>query len=169
MLLCPHGNHLDYQIRLSQNVISLPFVYDNVLLASADDKPWTVLYVEDNVDNIELVERILARQGNLKFLGATNGPAGIALAREHRPDVILMDINMPAMGGLAVLEVLLADPITAAIPVLALSSDAYPKQIENVIAAGFFGYMTKPFVIDELEAMVGAAIAHSTAKKLSQP
>lgn len=136
---------------------------------SAYDKPCTVLYVEDNADNLMLVEEILTRHHNLKFLAATNGPAGILLAREHGPDVILMDINMPSMSGLAVLEVLLADAKTAGIPVVALSSDAYPKQIEKGIKAGFFSYMTKPFKIDELEAVVEAAIAHSTAMKLSRP
>ncbi|OEZ63882.1 MULTISPECIES: response regulator [unclassified Duganella] len=133
------------------------------------DKPRTVLYVEDNADNMQLVERILTRHPRLTFLAATNGTAGIQLAREHRPDVILMDINMPVMGGLAVLEVLLGDPETAHIPVLALSSGAYPKQIEMGIKAGFFGYMTKPFRIEELEAAVALAIAHSTAKKFSHP
>ena len=145
---------------------SLP--HDNVRPTAAYDKPCTILYVEDNADNLALVEQILARHVELKFLAAMNGPDGIILAREHRPDVILMDINMPAMSGLSVLETLLADPITSGIPVVALSSDAYPRQIEKGLHAGFYGYMTKPFMIDELEAAVAAAIAHSTAKKLRQ-
>lgn len=150
-------------------LMSLPLTHDKARPVSAYDKPCTVLYVEDNADNLALVEQIFARHSNLKFLAATNGPAGILLAREHTPDVILMDINMPTMSGLAVLEVLLGDAKTAGIPVVALSSDAYPKQIEKGIEAGFFGYMTKPFLINELEAVVEAAIAHSTAKKLSHP
>lgn len=138
-----------------------------VSAVSVYDKPCTVLYVEDNADNLALVEQILTRHPGLTFLGATNGPDGILIARERRPDAILMDINMPSMSGLSVLEALLGHPDTAGIPVLALSSDAYPKQIETGIKAGFFGYMTKPFLIDELEAALASAIAHSTTKKLS--
>jgi CheY-like chemotaxis protein len=136
---------------------------------SASERPCTVLYVEDNADNLALVEEILSRRPGLRFLAATNGPAGILLAREHAPDVILMDINMPSMSGLAVLDVLRADAKTAGIPVVALSSDAYPQQIEKGIKAGFFGYLTKPFMINELEAAVKAAVAHSTVRKLSRP
>ena len=147
--------------------MAFPFNLAEGCPVSAYDKPCTVLYVEDNADNLALVEQILTRHRNLKFLAATNGPTGILLAREHRPDVILMDINMPSMSGLAVLEVLLANAKTANIPVVALSSDAYPKQIEKGIKAGFFGYMTKPFMINELEAVVESAIAHSITKKLS--
>lgn len=148
--------------------MAFPLNYEMGCPTPVYDKPCTVLYVEDNADNLELVEQILTRHPNVTFLAATNGLAGILLAREHQPDAILMDINMPSMSGLAVLEVLLGDPKTAGIPVVALSSDAYPKQIEKGIVAGFFCYMTKPFMIDELEAAVAAAIAHSTAKKLRQ-
>jgi CheY-like chemotaxis protein len=148
-------------------IMAFPLAQEKGCSLSMYGKPCTILYVEDNIDNLALVEQILTRHAGLTFLAATNGPAGILLAREHPPDVILMDINMPSMSGLTVLEVLLGDQKTANIPVVALSSDAYPKQIEKGIGAGFFAYMTKPFLIEELEAAVAAAIDHSAAKKFS--
>jgi CheY-like chemotaxis protein len=151
-----------------ERIMAFPLNQEKDWPGPAYQEPCIVLYVEDNADNLALVEQIFTRHPGLTFLAATNGPAGILLAREHRPHVILMDINMPSMSGLAVLEVLLGDPKTAHIPVVALSSDAFPKQIEKGIEAGFFAYMTKPFLIDELKATVAAAIVHSATHKLSQ-
>ena len=148
--------------------MSLSSSHANARPISPNGKPCTVLYVEDNADNLALVEEILARQGGMQFLAAIDGPTGIALARKHKPDVILLDINMPGMSGTAVLQVLLMDPQTACIPIIALSSNAYPRQVEKGLESGFFDYMTKPFMIAELEAVVEAAFAHSIAKKNSQ-
>ena len=72
------------------------------------------------------------------------------MARLHKPDLILMDINMPMINGFAALKMLQADPATARIPVIALSSDAFPRQIERGLVAGFHGYLTKPYRLGEL-------------------
>jgi CheY-like chemotaxis protein len=109
-----------------------------------------VLYVEDHPANMTLVENLLARRVDLQLLKATNGRMGIAMARAYQPQVILMDINLPGMSGYEILEILRANAETTHIPVIALSSDAFPHQIEKGIRAGFFRYVTKPYKITDL-------------------
>ena len=87
------------------------------------------------------------------MLSAHNGNLGIALARAHIPDVILMDINLPGISGFQALRILREDPVTALIPVLAISANAMPRDIEKGLEAGFFRYLTKPIKVNEfLEA-----------------
>lgn len=110
----------------------------------------SVLYVEDSPANITLVEHLITRRGDVKFLSATTGAQGIEMACEHLPVIILMDIQLPDISGYDALRYLRAIPATAHIPVMALSSEAYFRQIEEGIAAGFCQYVTKPFKIAEL-------------------
>lgn len=110
----------------------------------------SLLYIEDNAANIALVENVIARRGDLNFLSATTGAQGIEMASTYRPVVILMDIQLPDISGYAALKYLRAIPATAGIPVMALSGEAYSRQIEQGIAAGFCQYLTKPFKIAEL-------------------
>jgi CheY-like chemotaxis protein len=123
-----------------------------------------VLYVEDNRANMALVERLMARRGDVEFLSAFNARTGIAMARDRLPHVILMDVNLPDMNGMDALQVLRGDAVTAAIPVIALSSDAFPRQIEKGIEAGFFQYLTKPFRVEDLNAAIESALAESDAR-----
>ena len=117
----------------------------------------TLLYVEDNQANLQLVEQIIARRPDMLLLGATNAAHGIELAGVARPDVILMDINLPGMSGIDAMRILRADPVTAHIPVLALSANATPRDIERGLAAGFFRYLTKPIKVNAfLETLDGA-------------
>ncbi len=109
----------------------------------------TVLCVEDNSANLKLVEQLVARRPDIQLLGARDGRRGIELAREARPDVILMDINLPGISGLAALRILAGDPATARIPVVALSANAMPRDIEKGLEAGFFRYLTKPIKVNE--------------------
>ena len=85
----------------------------------------------------------------MRLLSATNGILGIELARGQRPDVILMDINLPGMSGIKAMQILRADSLTAHIPVVALSANAMPRDIERGLQAGFFRYLTKPLKVDE--------------------
>jgi PAS domain S-box-containing protein len=120
----------------------------------------TVLYVEDNLANVELVEQILAGRVNLRLLRAQDGTQGIDMARRHMPDVILMDINLPGISGIEALDVLRQDAATKHIPVLAVSANAMPLDIAQGLAAGFFCYLTKPFRVNEfLEALDLALVA----------
>ena len=109
----------------------------------------TLLYVEDNPANLRLVVQIIARRPTMRLLSATNGILGIELARGQRPDVILMDINLPGMSGIKAMQILRADSLTAHIPVVALSANAMPRDIERGLQAGFFRYLTKPLKVDE--------------------
>jgi len=118
----------------------------------------TLLYVEDNHANLELVAQLLARRADLQMLSATDGQQGVDLARRACPDVILMDINLPGMSGIEALQVLRADPCTAHIPVLAISANAMLGDIEKGMDAGFFSYLTKPINLDELTASLEAAL-----------
>jgi len=114
----------------------------------------TLLYVEDNQANLMLVEQIIEGYPRIRMLSAHNGNLGIALARAHLPDVILMDINLPGISGFQALKILREDPLTAHIPVLAISANAMPRDIEKGLEAGFFRYLTKPIKVNEfLEAL----------------
>jgi CheY-like chemotaxis protein len=112
----------------------------------------TVLYVEDNPANLKLVEMLVARRADLKLLTAGTGALGVDLARAHQPDVILMDINLPGISGIKALAMLRQETATARIPVIALSANASPRDIERGLTAGFMKYLTKPIKVDELMA-----------------
>jgi PAS domain S-box-containing protein len=135
--------------------------------ASADATRRTVLYVEDNPANMQLVEELIARFQDLGLLTAVNGIMGIDLARIHQPEVILMDINLPGISGIKALKILRDDPATAHIPVIALSANAMARDIEKGLEAGFFRYLTKPIKIKELMATLNEALelAEKTAEE----
>jgi CheY-like chemotaxis protein/nitrogen-specific signal transduction histidine kinase/HPt (histidine-containing phosphotransfer) domain-containing protein len=118
----------------------------------------TVLYVEDNPANLKLIGQIIARRANSRLLTATDGESGIKLARTHHPDVILMDINLPGISGIEALQSLREDPATADIPVVALSANAMPDDIEKGQVAGFFRYLTKPINIDDFSDALDSAL-----------
>ncbi|MEI7845138.1 MAG: response regulator [Chloroflexota bacterium] len=109
----------------------------------------TLLYVEDNPANLKLVEQIIERRPDIRLLTAVNGTSGVELARYSQPDVILMDINLPDISGIEALKILRAGPLTARIPVIALSANAMPRDIKNGLEAGFLRYITKPIKINE--------------------
>ena len=125
----------------------------------------TLLYVEDNPANLKLVEQLIARRPTLRLLTAVDGNQGIQLARAHQPDVILMDINLPGISGIEALRILRDDPETADIPIVALSANAMPRDIEKGLAAGFCSYLTKPIKVKEFMDALDAALlsAHAHA------
>ena len=121
----------------------------------------TVLYVEDNPANLELIEQLIARRPDLRLLSAINATIGIEFARAYHPDVILMDLNLPGISGVEALMILRADDSTAHIPVIAVSANAVPRDIAKGLAAGFFNYLTKPIKVDQFMDALDAALAHS--------
>jgi CheY-like chemotaxis protein len=123
-----------------------------------------VLCVEDNPANLRLVTEVLARRTNIRLISAVDGRSGVLLARSAQPDVILMDVNLPGISGITALHLLAADPVTAHIPVLALSANAMPRDIEKGLRAGFFGYLTKPIRLDEFLHALDGALAHAAAQ-----
>ena len=118
----------------------------------------TLLYVEDNLANLALVEQLIARRSDIRLLTAVNGTLGVELARDSRPDVILMDINLPGISGIEALKVLREDPATAHIPIVALSANAMPRDIKKGLEAGFFQYLTKPIKINEFMGALDGAL-----------
>jgi signal transduction histidine kinase/ActR/RegA family two-component response regulator len=123
----------------------------------------TLLYVEDNPANLELVEQLIARRPDLRLLSAADARLGIEYARACLPEVILMDINLPGLGGLEAMKILRADPVTAHIPVIALSANAVPRDIERGLEAGFFGYITKPIVVGRFMDALDESLAVAKA------
>jgi CheY-like chemotaxis protein len=124
----------------------------------ADAQLRTLLYVEDNPANLMLVEDLIARRPDIRLLSAMDGNHGVEIARASRPDVILMDINLPGISGIQALKILREDPATAHIPVVALSANAMPRDIEKGLAAGFFRYLTKPIKVNEFMDTLDAAL-----------
>jgi len=121
----------------------------------------TVLYVEDNPANLELIEQLIARRPELHFLSAADGNLGVEFARAYHPEVILMDIGLPGISGVEAMKILRADPATAQIPIIALSANAMPRDIERGLAAGFFNYITKPIKVDQFTEALNAALKFS--------
>jgi PAS domain S-box-containing protein len=123
----------------------------------------TLLYVEDNPANLKLVERLVDRRSDLRLLSAIDGNRGVELARSCQPDVILMDINLPGISGTEALKILREDKATAHIPVMALSANAMPRDIERGLEAGFFRYLTKPIKVAEFTDALNVALEFAEA------
>ena len=128
-----------------------------------DVAPFTVLCVEDNPANLLLIQKLVARRPEIRLLSAGDGLRGIEIAKSARPDAILMDINLPGISGLAALRILADDPATATIPVIALSANAMPRDIDRGIEAGFFRYLPKPIKVAEFMETLDMALKLSSA------
>jgi CheY-like chemotaxis protein len=118
-----------------------------------------VLYIEDDPVNFTLVERILEFRPALTLMHARSGGSGVELAQAHHPRLILLDLNLPDMHGSEVLRQLQREPVTATVPVVVLSADATPSQIERLLTAGARNYLTKPFDIDPFLAVVDEVVS----------
>jgi len=118
----------------------------------------TLLYIEDNPANLKLVEQLIARRPDMRLLTAVNGNLGIELARNLQPRVILMDINLPDISGFEALKILRDNAATAHIPVVALSANAMPRDIEKGLKAGFLRYLTKPIKVNEFMDALDVAL-----------
>ena len=131
----------------------------------ADAPIQTVLYIEDNPANLQLVEQLIERRADLRMLSAADAIIGIEYARLYQPAVILMDINLPGISGIEAMRKLRTDALTAHIPVVALSANAVPRDIEKGLEAGFYSYLTKPIkVVPFLDALdIALAFAKSSA------
>jgi PAS domain S-box-containing protein len=122
------------------------------------DAQHTVLYVEDNPANMELIDELVTRFSDLRLVTAVNASRGLELARSLQPQVILMDINLPGISGHNALKILREDPTTSHIPVIALSANAMARDIEKALEAGFFSYLTKPIKIKQFMTTLRAAL-----------
>ena len=114
------------------------------------DEARTVLYIEDNPANLRLVTQLLSRLPNIHMWSAHEPLLGLELAAENNPDLILLDINLPGMDGYEVLKLLKQRDVTRDTPVIAISANAMPKDIEKGLESGFEDYITKPIDINKL-------------------
>jgi signal transduction histidine kinase/CheY-like chemotaxis protein len=127
--------------------------------APAEPRRTTVLCIEDNAANLALIEQILARRGGNQLFSAADAPHGLELARRQRPDVILLDISLPGMDGWAAMARLQADECTRAIPVVAISANAMPRDVDRGRAAGFAAYLTKPLNVAQFDRVLDELLA----------
>jgi PAS domain S-box-containing protein len=128
--------------------------------------PQTILYIEDNLANLELVQQIFARRPGKTLLRATMGEVGLQLARDHRPDLVLLDLHLPDMGGEETLSRLRADPPTEAIPVIVMSSEQRDRPTERVRALGIAGFMPKPIDVHAFLDLVDRTLAGQAQERI---
>jgi CheY-like chemotaxis protein len=114
----------------------------------------TLLYIEDNLANLRIVERIMSHWPGVRLISALQGSIGLDLARQHRPDLILLDVNLPDVPGDVVLQRLMAEPSTSGIPVVMISADATPGQIQRFRDIGAANYLTKPIDLPQFLALL---------------
>jgi len=133
-------------------------------LRAEEGGPLTVLHVEDNLANVELVERVLAQRPEITVVPAMQGRMGVDLARRHHPVLILLDLNLVDLPGAEVLQILRDDPATADIPVAIVSADAMPRQVQRLLSSGAVAYLTKPIDIHRLLEIVDDAVAQATSR-----
>jgi signal transduction histidine kinase/ActR/RegA family two-component response regulator len=141
------------------------------LVQDQPDPAWpalTVLYIEDNASNLELVETLLSRRPNTTLISAMRPQLGLDLAAQHQPDLVLLDLHLPDMPGEEVLRRLRVDPKTADIPVVILSADARQNQIKRMLKQGARVFLTKPLDVKELFGLL-AAIADERERSGSPP
>jgi signal transduction histidine kinase/ActR/RegA family two-component response regulator len=128
-------------------------------LEGPDDKRQVILYIEDNLSNLTLVERILQRHSVVELIPAMQATIGLELARQHRPDLIILDLHLPDMPGAELLKRLKAEPATREIPVVVLTADASKTQAELVTALGVAEYLTKPLDVPNFLTVIADNLA----------
>jgi signal transduction histidine kinase/ActR/RegA family two-component response regulator len=121
-------------------------------------KEYCVLYIEDNEANTVLVKRVIETTPNISFLSASRAEDGIQLANEHKPDIILMDLHMPGMDGVAAFKILRNTNETKSIPIIAVSADAMDTTIQKMLSMGFHSFITKPVSIPDLLEKINSAL-----------
>jgi signal transduction histidine kinase/CheY-like chemotaxis protein len=127
-------------------------------LTGAEPQIATILCVDDNRANLALLTEALSLRADCLVLTATDGQAGVDMARTHSPDVILMDNNMPIMSGREAMRILREDPATAGIPIVAVSAAAMPNAVSSGLEQGYFRYLVKPYDLVDLTDAIDAAI-----------
>jgi PAS domain S-box-containing protein len=125
----------------------------------------SVLYIEDNLSNLRVVERVMSRRPHMKLTAAMQGRVGLDLAYAHPPDLVLLDLHLPDIDGNEVLQRLRGDSRTSGIPVIVISADATQTQVSRLKAAGAHEYLTKPFDIQQLLATMDKTLEASARKR----
>ena len=127
------------------------------------DQIATILTIEDNLSNLRLLEVVLRSRPGITLLAAMQGSMGLELARQHEPDLILLDLNLPDISGKEVLARLQASALTRDIPVIVLSADATPSQIERMRGSGARAYLTKPLDVTKFLSTLDTLLLNKKA------
>jgi CheY-like chemotaxis protein len=127
--------------------------------APASGPARTVLYIEDNPSNLRLVERVLSSRKEIQLITAMHGSLGLELAEKHRPDLILLDLNLPDMVGEEVLKRLRVTPGLEKTPLVIVSADAIPSKVARFLSVGASAYLTKPFDVRNLLGVIDDLLA----------
>ncbi|OYT92963.1 MAG: hybrid sensor histidine kinase/response regulator [Burkholderiales bacterium PBB3] len=162
------GSIFWFEMDITQERQHLPANLDvvtNQVLPLPSSHVHTVLYVEDNPANLLLVQELIDRRTDIQLISARDGITGVSMARTHLPDVILMDINLPGISGIEALHILAHDTTTKHIPVIALSANAIPRDIEKGLEAGFYRYLTKPINVHAFMEALQQALTFAKASK----
>jgi PAS domain S-box-containing protein len=150
-----------------ENIHHAELVAQDKHITHSNSSQYTLLYMEDNPANLMLVEQIIEGHPHITMLSACDANLGIALALAHIPDVILMDINLPGMNGFEALKLLREFPKTKHIPVIAISANAMPRDVEKGMEAGFLHYLTKPIKISKFNYALDDALNLSIKEPLN--
>jgi CheY-like chemotaxis protein len=142
-----------FQVNLSTININ-----DAPLPRNSSKKPVTVLYIEDDSANRQLVRFILAIRSDIQLIEAETGMTGLEYVSEHQPDIVLLDLNLPDLSGYEILTRIRHDYNMTPTPVIAVSGDSHPEDISRGLKAGFQAYLTKPIVIAKLFTALDTAI-----------
>ncbi len=118
---------------------------------------YSILVVDDNIQNVKFLELILKKE-NYKVYTALNGEEGLAITRKEKPDLVLLDIMLPGITGLDVLEIMKNDQLTSSIPVLIVTAKVSPEEAKQGLQAGAFDYIKKPFERVEILARIRSAL-----------
>ena len=166
------GSSFWIQLALTENPLKRADLAAEIVTAadgSSSNGTQKVLYIEDNLSNLKLIERVLSRRPSIKLLSSGEGGAGLKLAREHRPNAILLDLNLPDMDGHDVLLGLRNDPLCAGIPVIVISADATRAQIKKLKNAGACDYLTKPLDIKKFMNVLDQTLQGHAVDERQQP
>ena len=137
----------------------------NPLIANVTEKKYTVLYVEDNPANLRLVKLLLDKCSDIKLFEAHTPQLGLDIATAHKPDLILLDINLPEMDGFELLKKLKQNRLLIHIPIIAISANAMKTDIESGLNAGFNAYLTKPLNIVKFYSVLHEFLPNSQSLK----
>jgi protein-histidine pros-kinase len=152
------------QAALSEALVSRPQTELAAVAAPVAGGDKTLVYVEDNDASLKLMENLVTGIEGWSLHAVTTAEEGLALVRDLKPDMVLLDINLPGLSGIEAVRALWADSTTAAIPVYAVSAAATEFDIEQGLAAGFEGYITKPIDVNKLVAAITDAPKNNSAE-----
>jgi signal transduction histidine kinase/CheY-like chemotaxis protein len=157
------GSCFSFELPMGKGLEKASLTKESIVpIESEGEDHHTVLYIEDNPDNLALVQQILVEQPNIKFLSAVKAQSGIELARSHQPKLILMDIDLPDMSGIEAMEILKSFDETRGIPVIAVSANAMEKDIDKAMDAGFKDYIVKPINVPRFIKIIDDILSKET-------